>query len=193
MPRPHKCRRVGCQPPALVFTPGNAPAGERETITLRFDELEAIRLADLEGLYHDDAAKQMDVSRPTFGRLVAAARQKVARALVNGAVLTIEGGKYTMTDMRKFVCSACEHEFEVPFGTGRPDVCPACQSNDICRASEGRGGRGRGRGRCGRHGHGHGHGGGGGGRCQRVRGGAAPRIADAGTTQTDTVSPENQE
>jgi len=56
------------------------------------DELEAIRLADVEGLYQEDAAACMGVSRATFGRILAAARSKVARALVEETVLLIGGG-----------------------------------------------------------------------------------------------------
>ena len=63
---------------------------------LGIDELEALRLADLEGLYQEDAARQMNVSRQTFGRIVAAARKKVAEALVRGRSLRIEGGEVEM-------------------------------------------------------------------------------------------------
>ena len=61
-------------------------------IVLGADELEAIRLADVEGLYQEGAAARMGVSRATFGRILAAARSKVARALVEGTVLLIGGG-----------------------------------------------------------------------------------------------------
>ena len=185
MPRPHKCRRINCQPQALVFKPAGVPVRELETISLRFDELEALRLADLEGFYQDEAARRMDVSRPTFGRLVAGARRKVARALLNGAVLTIEGGQYTMAQMRKFVCNACEHAFDVPFGTGRPTECPACHASEVCRAPEDRGGHGRGR--CRRNGAGAG------GRRQRTRGKAKAPAADTTMKETDTQASENQE
>jgi predicted DNA-binding protein (UPF0251 family) len=61
-----------------------------EEVSLSLDELEAIRLADLEGLYHERAASEMDVSRATFGRILDAARRKVAEAIVNGKALKIE-------------------------------------------------------------------------------------------------------
>lgn len=54
------------------------------------DEVEAIRLADYEGLYHEDAAQKMDVSRATFGRILNSARRKVADAIINGKALKIE-------------------------------------------------------------------------------------------------------
>ena len=62
------------------------------------DEFEAIRLADLEGLYQEQAAERMNVSRQTFGRIVEAARRKVAQALFDGLALRIEGGEVEMPD-----------------------------------------------------------------------------------------------
>ncbi len=54
------------------------------------DELEALRLADFEGLYHEEAAKHMDISRATFGRIIDSARHKVAEAILQGKALRIE-------------------------------------------------------------------------------------------------------
>lgn len=62
---------------------------------MSLDEFEALRLADLEGLYQEQAAEQMGVSRATFGRIVVAARHKVAQTLVHGRALRIEGGPVT--------------------------------------------------------------------------------------------------
>jgi predicted DNA-binding protein (UPF0251 family) len=63
-----------------------------EEVTLTLDEFEALRLADHEGLYQEAAAQQMGISRPTFSRLIAEARRKVARFMVRGTALRIEGG-----------------------------------------------------------------------------------------------------
>ena len=60
-----------------------------DEVVLTLDELEALRLADLEGLYHDRAAERMGISRTTFGRILSEARKKVADALVGGKVLGI--------------------------------------------------------------------------------------------------------
>jgi uncharacterized protein len=65
---------------------------ELEEVVMTLDEFEAIRLADLEGLYQEDAAARMGISRPTFGRVLAAAHGKVADALAHGKALRIEGG-----------------------------------------------------------------------------------------------------
>ncbi len=67
-----------------------------EEVNLTLDEFEALRLADHEGLYQEAAAEQMGISRPTFSRLVAEARRKVARFLVRGTALKIEGGVVSM-------------------------------------------------------------------------------------------------
>lgn len=63
-----------------------------DEIRLAMDELEALRLADLEGLYQEDAARAMGVSRQTFARIVDSARRKVAEALVHGKALRIDLG-----------------------------------------------------------------------------------------------------
>ena len=106
---------------------------------MTLDELESLRLADLEGLYHEEAAQRMNVSRQTFGRIIESARRKAAQALVVGKAIRIEGGEVVMTSMRKFRCSECQHDWEVPHGTGRPAECPACKSKNIHRAEEDRG------------------------------------------------------
>ena len=145
MPRPCKCRRVFAEPNTRAFKPQGIPAGSLESVNLRLDELEAIRLADLEGLYHDAAAERMGVSRATFGRLVQEARRKVAQALIHSQVLTIQGGNVTIMNQRAFQCGNCGHRFHVPFGSGRPNECPACQSSNLHRADDD---RGTGPGRC---------------------------------------------
>jgi uncharacterized protein len=97
MARPSCCRRVTGRPTASLFQPvcddplGASPdTGEVVAVTL--DEFEAIRLADREGLRQDEAATEMQISRPTFGRVLESAHRKVAAALVEGRALRIEGG-----------------------------------------------------------------------------------------------------
>jgi predicted DNA-binding protein (UPF0251 family) len=79
-------------------------AGEPGEIVLTLDEFEAIRLADLEGLYQEQAAERMSVSRPTFGRILVAAHRKVAEALVHGDTLRIEGGTIRLEPLRSSRC-----------------------------------------------------------------------------------------
>jgi predicted DNA-binding protein (UPF0251 family) len=79
-------------PKATYFTPQGIPLCELVEIRLSIEGLEALRLADMEGLTTEAAAVGMGVSRHTFGRVLAEARTRVARALVGGAALRIEGG-----------------------------------------------------------------------------------------------------
>jgi len=90
MSRPKKCRCVHCTPGADYFKPRGIPLVELEEICLKLDELEALRLADYEGLYHEEAAQRMDISRATFGRILDEARHKVTGAIINGNALKIE-------------------------------------------------------------------------------------------------------
>jgi len=92
MPRPQCPRRVQGRPGALLFKPAGIPIRLLEEIVLTLDEFEALRLADLEGLYQETAAERMGISRATFGRIVESARRKVAQTLVGGRVLRVEGG-----------------------------------------------------------------------------------------------------
>jgi predicted DNA-binding protein (UPF0251 family) len=108
-----------------------------EEVVLSVDELEALRLADLEGLYQDAAAARMGVSRPTFARIVEASRRKVAEALVRGRALRVGGGPVAFVGERRFRCGACPHEWSLPFGTGRPDGCPSCGADSFRRTDAG--------------------------------------------------------
>jgi uncharacterized protein len=137
MARPKNCRRVGALPGAVYFKPRGVRLVDLEEVALGVDEFEAIRLADLEGLYQEQAAEKMKVSRPTFGRVLASARRKVAEALVQGKALKIEGGEYEMNEMRSFSCLNCGHHWREPFGTGRPGECPACHGGNFQRSDAG--------------------------------------------------------
>ena len=92
MPRPFCRRRIAGRPAASVFKPLGVPLRELDEIVMTLDEFEAIRLADLDGHYQEQAAEQMGVSRPTFSRIMDSAHGKVADALVHGKALRIEGG-----------------------------------------------------------------------------------------------------
>ena len=87
MPRPRQCRYVATTPSVTYFKPRGIPMTALEEVCLGVEELEALRLADLEGLTGSEAACRMRVSRHTFGRTLAAARRTVALALVTGRAL----------------------------------------------------------------------------------------------------------
>ena len=92
MPRPRHCRKVKSAPKAEYFKPRGVPLSELTETYLSLEGLEAMRLADLEGLTMAEAAAGMGISRHTFGRTLAEARKAVARALVHGQALCIRTG-----------------------------------------------------------------------------------------------------
>ena len=104
MARPEKLRRVGCMAGGRAFKPIGQPVSTLEIEELRLDELEALRLADLEGLYQEAAAERMGVSRPTFARILARARSAVARALVEERMLVVGEGPVVATSDQPFPC-----------------------------------------------------------------------------------------
>ena len=96
MSRPRRFRRVGFQPDVTYFKPKGVMMVDLEESIITVDELEAVRLKDYEGLDQEKAAKKMNISQPTFHRLLLSARKNIADALVNGKALKIEGGVYKM-------------------------------------------------------------------------------------------------
>jgi len=96
MPRPFRCRRVWFQPGVTHFRPAGVRLARLIDVVLTMDEFEAVRLKDFEGMDQEKAAKKMNISQPTFSRLVDTARKKIADALVNGKAIKIEGGPYKM-------------------------------------------------------------------------------------------------
>lgn len=89
MVRPLCPRHIAHRPPANYFKPAGIPLCELQEVELGADEMEALRLADVEDLYHTEAAKRMKVSRQTFDRIVRRAHAKVAEALVHGRALRV--------------------------------------------------------------------------------------------------------
>ncbi len=90
MPRPQCRRRIRGTPEATYYKPAGVPLRSLQTETLGLDEFEALRLADALGLDQTTAAAQMSVSQPTFNRILARARQKVAQALNDGSAIAIQ-------------------------------------------------------------------------------------------------------
>ena len=127
MPRPVKCRTVCCSPRSDYFKPGGIPVRQLEEVSLTMDELEAVRLADLEGMYQEDAASRMNISRQTFGNIISSAHNKIADALLNAKSLRIKGGTGTLAETRRFECGGCNNVWQVVHGTERPRECPQCR------------------------------------------------------------------
>ena len=129
MPRSPKCRRIAYLPGVTYFKPAGVPMRVLEEVQLGMEEAEAVRLKDLEGLDQEAAAAKMNVSRPTFQRVLAAARRKVADALLNGKGIRITGGNFEVAFAR-YRCRR-GHEWDVPHerpATEADRVCPTCAS-----------------------------------------------------------------
>lgn len=140
---PYRRRRVQGPPRINQFKPSGVPAKTLQSINLNLDEFEAIRLADFEGLDHNAGAQKMDISRPTFSRLIEKARNKVSQALINGWMLTIEGGNIDFTHHR-YYCKDCGDDIEQPIET-ELEVCPDCGSTNVHSFSGRHGHHGRNR------------------------------------------------
>jgi predicted DNA-binding protein (UPF0251 family) len=101
MPRPRKRRRLGREPHPAIYKPAAVPLADLRQVSLLHEELEALRLADLEGFSQVECARLMSVSRSTFQRLLERAHQQVALALVEGHALRVEGGVFDVVPNRR--------------------------------------------------------------------------------------------
>ena len=98
MSRPFSSRHISVSPAVSTFHPSGLPIENLAEVVLTLDELESLRLADHERLYHEEAARRMNVSRPTFSRIIESARRKVAGALVLGMSIRIGGGPVHLSE-----------------------------------------------------------------------------------------------
>lgn len=132
MPRPIKWRKIENIPGQTAFIPVRDENIQIENNVLKFEELEAIRLKDLLGYDQVECAEKMEVSRPTFQRILLSAREKIADSLVNGKGIQVRGGKATQNICR-LICSECGYrwvenyeKFETVLES---DIkCPKCES-----------------------------------------------------------------
>lgn len=133
MTRPTKWRRVDFVPEVTFFQPSGGCLRVINEVRLTIEETEAIRLKDLENLQQGNCAERMQISRPTFHRVLESARKKLADALINGKAIRIKGGNFEMA-RRHFRCIDNGHEWNLPFKsleTGLPLTCPSCESPNI--------------------------------------------------------------
>ena len=131
--RRKRARRILNPPSIKGFKPYGIDADLKPSTTsvnLLIEEYEAMRLCDYDGLSHHQASLLMDVSRPTFTRIYAAALRKLAVAFVEGRQIAIEGGKvYFDSDWHQ--CNSCECYFSHPHKHLPIEECPLCGSQDI--------------------------------------------------------------
>jgi len=90
MPRPRKPRCLRFRPGVNYFKPRGLPLRHLDEVILKHDEIEALKLHDVDGLEHLEAAKKMKISQPTFGRILNNAYRKIANALIEGKAIRIE-------------------------------------------------------------------------------------------------------
>lgn len=129
MPNRRRHRRINGPPMMEGYKPFGLPVRELESVVMSIEEYEALRLADYENLTHEEAAKKMNISRPTFTRLYDKARKNVAKAFVEGKAILIRGGTFLAGEYW-YRCNIC-HETIV---SGTPEEnCDKCNSEDIIR------------------------------------------------------------
>ncbi len=135
MPRPQFNRIVHEPPIYSTFKPVGAREQSLEQILLSLDEFEAFRLADQLGMSQESAADEMGISRSTFTRLIEKSRKKIADFIIQGGLLTIEGGSIHFRN-NIIRCSGCGHMFKTIMMKTITE-CPACHSNNLINLAGG--------------------------------------------------------
>lgn len=133
--RPTKWRIVESIPQDVYFIPQGKHRCELTEEILKVEEIEAIRLKDLENLNQNECAEKMKISRPTFQRILTSARTKITRALIEGKALRVQGGDFTQHICKVF-CNKCEHKWEESFENFKlaettEYKCPNCGADEI--------------------------------------------------------------
>lgn len=135
MARPTKWRKIENVPTIPYFIPSEKDIAEVPENILKLEELEAIRLKDLEGFEQSECAEKMEVSRPTFQRILLSAREKIADSLVNGKIIHIDGGNFTR-NICPVRCSDCGKEWMESYENmesikNGEYSCPTCGSTKV--------------------------------------------------------------
>lgn len=129
MPRPVKFRKVEKLPLCTEFIPVRDNGDIAEQICIKVEELEAMRLKDIEGYNQEKCAELMEVSRQTFQNIIDSARNKVTLALVEGKAIHIGGGHYA-TKHCKYHCKTCGDDYELSVDYNAYS-CPNCGSEKV--------------------------------------------------------------
>ncbi|WP_053955889.1 DUF134 domain-containing protein [Inediibacterium massiliense] len=136
MPRPTKPRKIAFMPESRYFIPVGKGKCNLEEIQLKLEELEAMRLKDIEKLSQEECAEKMHISRQTFQLIIDEARKKVAEALTEGKAILIEGGNYTL-NICKYECKSCGHIFCEAYEK-EIHVCPVCNEKEVSCLEQGK-------------------------------------------------------
>ena len=135
MSRPQKERIVHKPPLFTEFKPTGIARKYLQQTSLSLDEYEALRLADYNGLSHNEAADEMEISRSTFTRLIEQARKKIANFIIKGESLIIEGGNIHFRN-NIIKCSDCGYMFNININT-KFSQCPECNSVNLLNVAGG--------------------------------------------------------
>jgi predicted DNA-binding protein (UPF0251 family) len=129
MVRPKKNRMVASLPNVTYYKPAGIPLRDLNEVKLSIEEAEALRLKELEELEQSKGAARMDVSRPTFQRILSSARKKVADALLNGKAIRIEGGNFQI--IATHPCCHRGHKWARHLDSTNPNIanCPVCENS----------------------------------------------------------------
>lgn len=128
MPRPHKPRLVSAMPRYTYFKPTGIPMPLLEEIVLTVDEVEALRLKDIEKLEQHDCATRMNVAQSTLQRILVSAHEKVSKAIIEGKALRIHGGPYALEG--ELLCPHCRRRRQ-GVGISDKESCPDCSDQEV--------------------------------------------------------------
>lgn len=130
-PRRKRYRRISAPPSIKGYKPIGIPRTQIGEIILLFEEYEALKLADYENLTQEEAAKRMDISRPTFTRIYDHCRKKLAQAFIEGLAIIIEGGDVSF-EKNWYRCKTCYTVFHSEDGA----KCYSCDTSDLDNINE---------------------------------------------------------
>lgn len=134
--RPPKWRKVEFIPDIKQFIPCDKSVFDKNILLV--EEIEAIRLKDIEKLEQEECAEKMEISRQTFQRILNNAREKIADSIINGKAISIEGGNYTRNIC--FVhCNDCDNQWKINYENivNKDYKCPNCKSDKLdCKKVE---------------------------------------------------------
>ena len=116
-------------PEGNYFAPFGKKSSEIEEIEVRVDEIEAIRLKDVEGLTIEECASKMAISCETFQNIIQCARKKIAIALTQQKIISISEENYT-TKFCQFRCAKCGYTYTIKYEHDKI-VCPKCYSTEV--------------------------------------------------------------
>jgi uncharacterized protein len=132
-PRSTRIRKVFSPPLIKGFKPYGPElekGSNQNPVVMLYEEYEALRLCDYDLFNHHRSSVVMGISRPTFTRIYASARQKIALAIVEGRQITIEGGKVYF-DSDWYHCNNCTCYFNNPEKDITIETCPLCKSSNV--------------------------------------------------------------